>query len=102
AIQLPESMDAPPPPPEAGSTREKLRELLRAGKLDDREVEVDVSEPQQGMFEVFSAPGMDQIGFDIGKLQSMFGGRGQPRRRKAKIPQAIELLTGEEAGKLID
>src|SRR5262245_33911752 len=40
------------------STREKLRELLRAGKLDDREVEVSVSEPSHGVFEVFSAPGM--------------------------------------------
>jgi ATP-dependent HslUV protease ATP-binding subunit HslU len=99
-IQLPSSMDAPPP--EGGGTRDKLRELLRAGKLDDREVEVDVHEPQHGMFEVFSAPGMDQIGFDVGKLQSLFGGRGQAKRRKVKIPQALELLTGEEAGKLID
>jgi ATP-dependent HslUV protease ATP-binding subunit HslU len=100
-IQLPSNMDQPPP---EGATREKLREMLRAGKLDDREVEVDVAEPQHGMFEVFSAPGMDQIGFDVGKLQSLFGGRGggQHKRRKVKIPQALELLTGEEAGKLID
>jgi ATP-dependent HslUV protease ATP-binding subunit HslU len=99
-IQLPSSMDQPPA---EGATREKLREMLRAGKLDDREVEVDVSEPQHGMFEVFSAPGMDQIGFDVGKLQSLFGGRGgQHKRRKVKIPQALDLLTGEEAGKLID
>jgi ATP-dependent HslUV protease ATP-binding subunit HslU len=100
-IQLPSAMDSPPP---ENTTREKLREMLRAGKLDDREVEVDVSEPQQGMFEVFSAPGMDQIGFDVGKLQSLFSGRGggQHKRRKLKIPQAIELLTSEEAGKLID
>jgi ATP-dependent HslUV protease ATP-binding subunit HslU len=97
-IQLPASME----PVEGGGTREKLRELLRAGKLDDREVEIDVHEPQHGMFEVFSAPGMDQIGFDVGKLQSLFGGRGQAKRRKVKIPQALELLTGEEAGKLID
>jgi ATP-dependent HslUV protease ATP-binding subunit HslU len=101
-IQLPSSMDNPPPPD--GATRDKLREMLRAGKLDDREVEVDVSEPQHGMFEVFSAPGMDQIGFDVGKLQSLFGGRGggAHKRRKVKIPQALELLTSEEAGKLID
>jgi ATP-dependent HslUV protease ATP-binding subunit HslU len=98
-IQLPSTME--PAAPE-NTTREKLRELLRAGKLDDREVEIDVSEPQQGMFEVFSAPGMDQIGFDVGKLQSLFSGRGQHKRRKVKIPQALELLTGEEAGKLID
>jgi ATP-dependent HslUV protease ATP-binding subunit HslU len=99
-IQLPADMSNPPP--EAGSTREKLRELMRAGKLDDREVEVSVTEPQHGVFEVFSAPGMDQIGFDMGKLQSMFGGRGQPKQRKVKVPQALDLLTGEESGKLID
>jgi ATP-dependent HslUV protease ATP-binding subunit HslU len=107
-IQLPSSMDAPPPaspPPTDGATRDKLREMLRAGKLDDREVEVDVADQQHGVFEVFSAPGMDQIGFDMGKLQSLFGGRGgggPHKRRKVKIPQALELLTGEEAGKLID
>jgi ATP-dependent HslUV protease ATP-binding subunit HslU len=107
-IQLPSSMDNPPPVEGgSGSTREKLRELLRAGKLDDREVEIDVSEPQHGVFEVFSAPGMDQIGFDVGKLQSLFGGRGgggggAARRRKLKVLQALELLTSEESGKLID
>ncbi|HEY2748789.1 MAG TPA: ATP-dependent protease ATPase subunit HslU [Polyangia bacterium] len=100
AIQLPANMDEPPPD---AATRDKLREMLRAGKLDDREVEVAVAEPQTGMFEVFSAPGMDQIGFDMGKLQSLFGGRGgNKKQRKVKIPQALELLTGEEAGKLID
>ena len=43
-----------------------------------------------------------QIGFDIGKIQSMFQGRAAPKRRKAKVPQALELLINEEAGKLID
>src|SRR5262249_45936045 len=102
-IQLPSSMaEVPAGDPPGQGTREKLRELLRAGKLDDREGEVDVTRPPHGGFEVFSAPGMDQIGFDVGKLQSLFGGRGQSKRRKVKVPQALELLTGEEAGKLID
>jgi ATP-dependent HslUV protease ATP-binding subunit HslU len=101
-IQLPADMSNPPPPQPEASTREKLREFLRAGKLDDREIEITVTEPQHGVFEVFSAPGMDQIGFDVGKLQSMFGGRGQQKQRKAKVPQALELLTNEESGKLID
>ncbi|MFI5290705.1 MAG: ATP-dependent protease ATPase subunit HslU, partial [Polyangia bacterium] len=107
-IQLPASMDSTvhvPPPQVDGTagTREKLRELLRAGKLDDREVEISVAEPQHGVFEVFSAPGMDQIGFDIGKLQQMFsGGRGREKQRKVKIPQALELLTADEGQKLID
>ena len=102
-IQLAADMTKPPPEAPEASTREKLRELLRAGKLDDREIEITVTDPQHGVFEVFSAPGMDQIGFDMGKLQSMFGGgRGQAKQRKVKIPQALELLTGEESGKLID
>ncbi|MEO6952100.1 MAG: ATP-dependent protease ATPase subunit HslU [Polyangia bacterium] len=88
--------------PEGQATRERLRTLLREGKLEDREVELDVSDSGQGMLEMFSTPGMDQIGFDMGKIQSMFQGRQQPRRRKAKVPQAMELLIGEEAGKLID
>jgi ATP-dependent HslUV protease ATP-binding subunit HslU len=95
---------ASPHPEDANRTRDKLRELLRNGKLDDREVEVQVQEPQHGVFEIFSAPGMDQIGFDPSKLQQLFsGGRGMPSKlRKIKIPQAIELLTGEESQKLID
>jgi ATP-dependent HslUV protease ATP-binding subunit HslU len=97
----------PVPEPDAlaapSATREKLRELLKKGALDDREVEVSVSEPSHGVFEVFSAPGMDQIGFDLGKLQSMFsGGRGSQKLKKVKVPQALELLTTEESQKLID
>jgi ATP-dependent HslUV protease ATP-binding subunit HslU len=106
-IQLPSKMPEPPAMPSGtASTRDKLRALLKQGALDDREVEVTVSEPQgQGFFEVFSAPGMDQIGFDMGKLQSMFGGRrgaepGKPRR--VKVPEAVELLTNEEAQRMID
>jgi ATP-dependent HslUV protease ATP-binding subunit HslU len=100
AIPLPSAQE---PTPESHATRDKLRALLRDGKLDEREVELDVNDSQQGMLDVFSAPGLDQIGFDVGKIQSMFqGGRPPSRRRKAKVPQAMELLIGEEASKLID
>ncbi len=98
-----EPLSLPPGNDANSSSREKLRELLRAGKLDDREVDVTVSGSQQGMFEVFSAPGMDQIGFDMGKLQNMFGGnRNNQKTKKVKITQALELLTSEEGQKLID
>jgi ATP-dependent HslUV protease ATP-binding subunit HslU len=98
AIPLPGAGEAD----HGGATRDKLRQLLRDGKLDEREVELDVQDTQQGMLEVFSGPGLDQIGFDVGKIQSMFQGRGGTRRRKAKVPQALELLIAEEASKLID
>jgi ATP-dependent HslUV protease ATP-binding subunit HslU len=98
AIPLPSAAE-----PGESATRDKLRALLREGQLDDREVELDVQEAQNGMLEIFSGPGMDQIGFDVGKIQSMFQGRGGgTRRRKAKVPAAFELLINEEAARLID
>jgi ATP-dependent HslUV protease ATP-binding subunit HslU len=100
AIPLPSANE---PDPATGATREKLRTMLREGRLDEREVELDVQETPQGMLEIFSGPGLDQIGFDVGKIQSMFQGRqGATRRRKAKVPQALELLINEEAARLID
>ncbi len=102
AIPLPGSSEGVEEPPGTNATRDKLRQLLRDGKLDDREVELDVQDAAPGTLEVFSGPGMDQIGFDMGKIQSMLQGRGSTRRRKAKVQQALELLITEEAGRLID
>ncbi len=83
-------------------TREKLRGMLRDGKLDDREVELDV--PQQGgaVFQMFSQPGMEQMASGLqDALQSALGGKSKKRRRM-KVPEALEALTSEEADKLID
>ncbi|HND10219.1 MAG TPA: ATP-dependent protease ATPase subunit HslU [Pseudomonadota bacterium] len=96
-----------PPPVEVSSddgshTREKLRELLRQGKLDSREVELEVSEPQSGGgVEAIAGQNIEQMGFDLSRLQDLFGG-GRKKKRKVKIPEARELLTSEEAQKLID
>ena len=76
-------------------TREKLRELLRDGKLDDREVEVEVAPSQQHrMFEVLQRPqGIEEMGFDVqDMLQAMFGRKTKRKRRKVKVPEARELL----------
>ena len=83
-------------------TREKLRELLRAGKLESREVELDVSETQNPVVEVFSNSGLDQMGFDMSQLQNLFGAGQRKKKRKVRIPEALELLAQEEAAKLID
>ena len=117
ASQLPAGVlgrEAPPAPPvdstaaddkpsEAhAGTREKLRELLRAGKLESREVELDVSENQNPVVEVFSNSGLDQMGFDMSQLQNLFGAGQRKKKRKVRIPEALELLAQEEAAKLID
>jgi ATP-dependent HslUV protease ATP-binding subunit HslU len=83
-------------------TREKLRELLRAGKLADREVELDVAENQNPVVEVFSNSGLEQMGFDMSQLQGIFGAGQRKKKRKVRIPEALELLAQEEAAKLID
>jgi len=83
------------------ATREKLRELLRQGKLDSREVELEVSEQQGGTAEAFAGTNLEQMGFDMSQLQNLFGGQ-RKKKRKVKIPEAKALLVAEEAAKLID
>ncbi len=98
-----ESPAADDKPGEAhAGTREKLRELLRAGKLESREVELDVAENQNPVVEVFSNSGLDQMGFDMSQLQNLFGAGQRKKKRKVRIPEALELLAQEEAAKLID
>lgn len=84
-------------------TREKLRERFRAGKLDDRVVELDVKE--RGPVIEFSGNimGMDEAGGDMNLkeiLPSLFGGRS--KRKKMRVPEALEYLVQEEEQKLVD
>jgi ATP-dependent HslUV protease ATP-binding subunit HslU len=88
------------PEPEA-ATREKLRALLRQGKLDDRTVEVDATEEQNPFLQVFSQTGVEEMG--LSSMKDLLGNLGRrTRRRKVKVPEAMEILTMEEAQKLID
>jgi len=83
-------------------TREKLRALLRSGKLDDRIVEVEVRETRSGpMIEVFSASGVEDMGLNI---KEMFGNLfpQKSKTRKATVTEAIQILADEEAQKLVD
>jgi ATP-dependent HslUV protease ATP-binding subunit HslU len=88
-------------PEQAGSTREKLRTMLREHKLDHRIVELETSQTSLPVVEIFSASGIEEM--DI-NLRDMFGNLfpGKKKRRKVKVPEALELLTHEEAQKLID
>src|SRR5262249_45454620 len=88
------------PDPEA-ATREKLRALLRQGKLDDRTVEVEATEDQNPFLQVFSPQGVEEMG--LSSMQDLLGNLGRrTRKRKVKVPEALEILTLEEAQKLID
>jgi ATP-dependent HslUV protease ATP-binding subunit HslU len=82
-------------------TREKLRKLLRDGHLDEREVEIEVSAQSMSMVEVFTPQGMEEMGFNIKDLMNQVMPH-KTRRRKVKIPEALEILAQEEAAKLVD
>lgn len=85
---------------EESAGRQRFRKLLREGKLDDKEIEIEVSAPTVGV-EIMGPPGMEQM---TGQLQDMFQNLGgqKKRARKVRVSEALRLLTEEEAGKLID
>ncbi|GHU91863.1 ATP-dependent protease ATPase subunit HslU [Deltaproteobacteria bacterium] len=86
---------------ERGATREKLLRQFRLGFLDDREVEIEVTEQSGPAIDIFAIPGMEQMG---GQIKSMFGKAFPPRQRnrKMKIRDAFNVLVQEESGKLVD
>ncbi len=86
--------------PVASATREKFRERLRAGELDDKEIEIDLSEPAMGV-EIMAPPGMEEMTSQLQSLfQNLSGGR--TRRRRLRIRDAFKLLREEEAAKRIN
>ncbi|MBV6433459.1 MAG: ATP-dependent protease ATPase subunit HslU [Bryobacteraceae bacterium] len=93
-----------PPQPEPSEsvdrTREKLREKLRAGKLDDRAVEIDVKE-RGPSFEITTNSGMEEMDINLKDfIPNLFGQR--TRRRKMRVHEALDYLIQEEEQKLID
>ncbi len=86
---------------DASRTRERLAQLLRAGKLDERYVEIEVTARSMPKLEIFTPQGMEEMDFN---LKDVFGGLfpGQTKRRKVKVPEALEILTQEEASKMVD
>src|SRR5262245_21339521 len=82
-------------------TREKLRQQLREGKLDDRDVELDVRERSVPAFEIISSQGVEEMDINIkDMLPNIFGQR--TKKRKMKVSEAFEYLIQEEESKLID
>ena len=83
------------------STREKIRKMLHEGKLDKRYVDLEVAERSMPVVEIFSSVGLEEM--DI-NLKDMFGSMFPKRtkKRKVKVPEAREILTQEEAQRLVD
>jgi len=81
-------------------TREKFHKLLLDGKLDDREVEFEVSEKTPEIH-LMAGNDLEQMGMNI---KDIMGGLmpSQPKKRRLKVPEAFEILAQEEADKLID
>ncbi|MEZ9439206.1 HslU--HslV peptidase ATPase subunit [Vibrio atlanticus] len=86
--------------PTSSNTRQIFRKKLREGKLDDKEIEVDVAAPQMGV-EIMSPPGMEEM---TNQLQGMFQNLAgdTKKKRKMKIKDAFKALTEEEAAKLVN
>jgi len=100
-------MSPPSPPPSAPRLgdieREKLRAQMRAGTLDDQEVELETSESGSPTFmRNFSGQGMEEIGVNLQDLFKNLPGMSRTRKRKVRAPEALKLLEQEEAGRLVD
>jgi ATP-dependent HslUV protease ATP-binding subunit HslU len=101
-----------PPPPDydaqassireqANRTREKLREQLRDGRLDQKQVEIDVREKSFPSFEIIAGSSVEEVDINVkDMLPGLFQGR--TRKRKLAVPDALQALAQEEEHKLVD
>jgi len=83
-----------------GDTRQKFRKMLREGKLDDKEIEIEIQAIPVGV-EIMAPPGMEEM---TSQLQGMFQNLGgnRSRTRKLKVRDALKQLTDEEAANMVD
>ncbi|WP_428267719.1 ATP-dependent protease ATPase subunit HslU [Haliangium sp.] len=97
----PPGPDGTPAQPANTASREKMRELLRDGKLDRREVELEISDDSSPFLQIFGGAGVEEMG--LSGLRDMLGSMGKRTKvRKMKVPEALEVLTDQEVDKLID
>ncbi len=86
---------------QANRTREKLREQLRDGRLDQKQVEIDVREKSFPSFEIIAGSSVEEVDINVkDMLPGLFQGR--TRKRKLAVPDALQALTQEEEQKLVD
>lgn len=104
--------DAAPPPAESANvpatsasgvsehTRERFRGMLRAGKLDEKEIEITLSRQSMPAIEIFSGSNVEELDLNLGNLGNIFGGRR--RKRRMSVNSARDYLLQEEMDKLVD
>jgi ATP-dependent HslUV protease ATP-binding subunit HslU len=98
-LPAPRSVGFQEPVAEETATRQKFRKKLREGELDGKEIEIEVSAAAPQM-EILAPPGMEELTSQIqGMFQNLAGGRR--RTRKMRIREAMQVLTDEEAAKLV-
>src|SRR5689334_5567673 len=86
---------------QANPTRERMREQLRDGRLDDRTVELEVRDNAMPSFEIVAGSSVEEVGVN---LKDMMGNlfQGRTKSRRLKVPEAMDHLVAEEQGRLVD
>jgi ATP-dependent HslUV protease ATP-binding subunit HslU len=82
-------------------TREKLKKMLRDGKMDERFVEIEMTQTAMPMIEVLTPQGMEGMEFNLKEMFSNLLPK-KTKKKTVKIPEALDIITQEEAAKLID
>lgn len=85
---------------EANYTKEKFKELLEQGKLNDRIIEISVTQTTSPMVEIFSGAGLEGMGINISDLNNLFSSK--TKRKRVSVKQAQKILLDQEIEKLID
>ena len=83
------------------ATRERMREQLRAGRLDDRVVEIDVQERQMPSLEIIQGSSIEEIGLNLKEMMPGFF-QGRSKRKRVPVSEARERLRVDEQHKLVD
>ena len=87
-------------PPEEPPIREKFRNKLRNGELEDHQIEIDVTKAGFQPMEIFAGTGLEDMGINFGSITGVMGGK--KKKRRTTVKHAREILLEEEIDKLID
>ncbi len=83
------------------STREKIRAMLRQGRLNDRFVDLELAEKNMPIVEIFSSAGLEEMGINFKDMLSGIMPKNI-KKRKLRVPEALDILTSEESQELVD